>query len=579
MKSVGADSDAATVCPTSTLREMTTPSMGEMMFVYERLTCGLVQLRRAPARGCAFAASIVGVASSATLASAVSRSACAARFCVVERPWCARSCLSASSAFACAVGDAAPWPAGSWPAPAATAASKSCGSIFATSCALLHRRVEVGVELLDAPGDLGADLHGDDRRERPARGDACPRCGASRPARSCTTIGAAAMRRCASASSRRPRRRAAEGARSRGGVSSCRGPSRPSYHWPPMSTEHPLIVVNPRSGGGRAGRTFTEVRAVLERRLGPLDVALTASPGHAIELARDASRGGHAARRGGRGRRDAARGRQRRARRGGETRPRSATWGRARAATSARRSASSTASTPTSMPSRAGASVRVDAGRADATARPTGSTQQRWFVNILSAGMGGLVDRYVSETTKALGGKAAYFWASTRALGRVPARQAPVRRRPWRAIAQERTLDTFMIAICNGRYFGSGMHVAPMAKPDDGRFEVVSMDAPGKLAFATFSRRIYDGSAPDGAGSAALRVRPHRDRHRERGRAGRVPAGRRWRAARGAADRGGAGEERADAEGVITLVTGVRPPVPATGSPASGVRLPESGDR
>jgi diacylglycerol kinase family enzyme len=50
-----------------------------------------------------------------------------------------------------------------------------------------------------------------------------------------------------------------------------------------------------------------------------------------------------------------------------------------------------------------------------------------------------------------------------------------------------------MMAICNGRYFGSGMHVAPMAKPDDGRFEVVSMDAPGKLAFAAVSRRIYEG--------------------------------------------------------------------------------------
>jgi diacylglycerol kinase family enzyme len=57
----------------------------------------------------------------------------------------------------------------------------------------------------------------------------------------------------------------------------------------------------------------------------------------------------------------------------------------------------------------------------------------------------------------------------------------------------ERTVDTYMIAICNGRYFGSGMDVAPMAKPDDGRFEVVSMDAPGKLAFAAVSRRIYEG--------------------------------------------------------------------------------------
>ena len=57
----------------------------------------------------------------------------------------------------------------------------------------------------------------------------------------------------------------------------------------------------------------------------------------------------------------------------------------------------------------------------------------------------------------------------------------------------QRTVDTYMIAICNGRYFGSGMHVAPMAAADDGRFEVVSLDAPSKLAFATFSRRIYEG--------------------------------------------------------------------------------------
>jgi diacylglycerol kinase family enzyme len=33
-----------------------------------------------------------------------------------------------------------------------------------------------------------------------------------------------------------------------------------------------------------------------------------------------------------------------------------------------------------------------------------------------------------------------------------------------------------------------------MAAPDDGRFEVVSMNAPSKLAFAAFCRRIYAGT-------------------------------------------------------------------------------------
>jgi YegS/Rv2252/BmrU family lipid kinase len=134
---------------------------------------------------------------------------------------------------------------------------------------------------------------------------------------------------------------------------------------------------------------------------------------------------------------------------------------------------------------------RVDVGRLRYRDRD-GETKTRWFVNILSAGMGGLVDRYVSETSKALGGAAAYFVASARAL--VACERGRLRCTVRVGGEQhERNVETYMIAICNGRYFGSGMHVAPMAEPDDGRFEVVSMDATSKLAFATFSRRIYEG--------------------------------------------------------------------------------------
>ena len=38
MNRVGAESEAATVCPTSTVREITTLSIGETMLVYDRLT-------------------------------------------------------------------------------------------------------------------------------------------------------------------------------------------------------------------------------------------------------------------------------------------------------------------------------------------------------------------------------------------------------------------------------------------------------------------------------------------------------------------------------------------------------------
>jgi diacylglycerol kinase (ATP) len=263
-----------------------------------------------------------------------------------------------------------------------------------------------------------------------------------------------------------------------------------------MDNERPLVIVNPRSGGGRAGRTFNEVRAVLERRLGPLDVAFTTKPEHAIELAREAVVAGvrlviavggdgtlHEVANGvlDAGIEGAAIGYVGQGT-GGDFRRTLGIEHRLDAYVEGIAS---------------GRTRTVDVGRLRYRA-PDGSARTRWFVNILSAGMGGLVDRYVSETTKALGGKAAYFWASTRALancqrGRLRCDVSLAGDR------HERQVDTFMIAICNGRYFGSGMHVAPMAKPDDGRFEVVSMDAPGKLAFAAFSRRIYEGkhlSAP-----------------------------------------------------------------------------------
>lgn len=251
-----------------------------------------------------------------------------------------------------------------------------------------------------------------------------------------------------------------------------------------------LVIANSRSGGGRAGRSLGEVRALLERRIGSVELQCTERPGHAIELARDAVRDGRGlvVAIGGdgtlhevaNGLLDAGGG------------PSLGYIGLGTGGDFRR---------TLGIPHRLDAYVEAIAGGRDATidvgkARyraPDGTTASRWFVNILSAGMGGLVDRYVADTTKSFGGRAAYFLASARALasserGRLHCGVALGDER------HERRIDTYMIAICNGSYFGGGMHVAPMAKLDDARFEVVSMDAPGKLAFAGFSRRIYDGT-------------------------------------------------------------------------------------
>jgi YegS/Rv2252/BmrU family lipid kinase len=255
--------------------------------------------------------------------------------------------------------------------------------------------------------------------------------------------------------------------------------------------EPPLVIVNPRSGGGQAGRTFSEVRRVLERRLGAVDVAFTAQPAHAIELAREAALAGtelviavggdgtlHEV---ANGVLDAGVGD-----RTGVGYVGQGTGGDFRRTLGVEHRLDAYVEAIASGRRRV-----VDAGKL-LYRGPDGKQARRWFVNILSAGMGGLVDRYVSDTTKVVGGKAAYFWASARAL--VSCQRARLRCDvSLEGEQHQRSLETFMIAICNGQYFGSGMHVAPMASPDDGRFEVVSMDAPGKLAFAAFSRRIYEG--------------------------------------------------------------------------------------
>jgi diacylglycerol kinase (ATP) len=132
---------------------------------------------------------------------------------------------------------------------------------------------------------------------------------------------------------------------------------------------------------------------------------------------------------------------------------------------------------------------RVDAARA--TFRNGDGTEgARWFVNILSAGLGGKVDRFVADSPRGLTPTAAYFWASARAIA--SSDQAPLTCVVERAgVRSEHRLDAWAIAVCNGTTFGSGMRIAPMAAVDDGRLEVVALSAPSKLAFVLLSRKLY----------------------------------------------------------------------------------------
>jgi YegS/Rv2252/BmrU family lipid kinase len=139
-----------------------------------------------------------------------------------------------------------------------------------------------------------------------------------------------------------------------------------------------------------------------------------------------------------------------------------------------------------------GAARRIDVGKVSYRTHD-GAPAEAYFINILSAGIGGLVDRIVSETSKALGGTLAYFRASVRGL----VESAVGRLRCSITLEGEtRTveLSTRNIAICNGRFFGSGMQVAPMAELDDGLLEVIDLGDAPRLRFAMVSTRMYTGA-------------------------------------------------------------------------------------
>ena len=253
-----------------------------------------------------------------------------------------------------------------------------------------------------------------------------------------------------------------------------------------------LLIVNPHAAGRKAGKAYAAAAEAVDAVLGPVDAAFTVRRGHGVELAREA----------------AERGRQLIVAVGGDGtlsevvngvmlsgRADSVRVGLVAQGTGGdfRRSLGIEHGLSNYLEAIAsGRERKVDVGRLTYRA-DDGSTQQRFFVNIVSAGMGGLVDRYVEATPGWIPGSVAYYSAALRAIARCP--EAQVRcRTVLDGNAEERTLPARVIAACNGAYFGSGMHMAPMARVDDGVLEIVSVTQPTRLKMFQKSRTIYSGA-------------------------------------------------------------------------------------
>ncbi len=254
----------------------------------------------------------------------------------------------------------------------------------------------------------------------------------------------------------------------------------------------PLLVVNPRSGGGKTAEIFSSMQATIEHALGVADVVFTERSGHAIELSREATLAGRGLviAVGGDGTFNEVVNGVLEAGGGEHTRVGivgQGTGGDFRKSLDLEHRLDRYLDAIAS-----GRERKLDIGKLRYK-DDTGATRERYFVNILSAGMGGLVDRHVADASRALGGTVAYFGASVKALAQC--REGRLRCTSTTDDAPtERRVRTYMIAICNGQYFGSGMRVAPMAKVDDGLLHVVSIGGASKLAFALTARSIYSGT-------------------------------------------------------------------------------------
>ncbi|HZJ42685.1 MAG TPA: diacylglycerol kinase family protein [Pyrinomonadaceae bacterium] len=147
---------------------------------------------------------------------------------------------------------------------------------------------------------------------------------------------------------------------------------------------------------------------------------------------------------------------------------------------------------------RSGKSRRIDVGRVTFTDR-SGAEVIRYFLGVASCGMSTkVIERVKSGGPEWLPGSASQ-WLSGRISFGASLMQTAMRSEPTRVVVQiddehERNLSISNLCIANARYFGGGMKIAPDAKLNDGKFDVISVGDLSTLKIVTSAPRLYVGS-------------------------------------------------------------------------------------
>jgi diacylglycerol kinase (ATP) len=266
----------------------------------------------------------------------------------------------------------------------------------------------------------------------------------------------------------------------------------------PGADRRPLVIVNPTAGRGRTGRDLSHYLAGIRDAVGEVDVAPTGRRGDAAAFAATAARD----RRplviglGGDGTLDEI-----------VNGMLPATGGAADAAllpalgivgTGTGGDFGRSLGIPHELEAyfaalEGGAERAVDVGWARFPDLGGRQVERRW-INVLSAGVGGLVDRYTAAAPGFLGGRLAYGQATVRAIFTCKRVRLRCRYVDPDGERRETSLHAHAVAVCNGRTFGGGMNIAPMARLDDGLLEVVVFQTKTRWRLVRRLSTIYKGT-------------------------------------------------------------------------------------
>jgi diacylglycerol kinase (ATP) len=129
----------------------------------------------------------------------------------------------------------------------------------------------------------------------------------------------------------------------------------------------------------------------------------------------------------------------------------------------------------------------VDLGRASYAAAD-GTRTESYFANFAGAGISGAIARRANQTSKALGGRISFIWATVAVFARWKSTPMTI------SVDEElRSGPMFEVLAMNGEYTAGGMQAAPGAAPDDAVLDVILIGDVTKADFVRTFPKIYRG--------------------------------------------------------------------------------------